>query len=197
MSETYNNKVVLSNGTVLIDLTSDTVVANKLLYGYTAHGQDGAPVTGTCTYDSDTTDANAVASEILSGKTAYVNTNKITGSMTNRGGVTGTITTKAGEYTIQAGYHDGSGKVSISSTEQAKIISENIRQGITILGVEGSMSGSENMHAQAKSATPSMTAQTISPDTAQGYNCLSEVSIAAIPVVYSINAQGGNTVTIG
>lgn len=65
--------------------------------------------------------------------------------MPNRGAVTGTISTKAQQYTIAQGYHDGSGKVSISSTEQAKIIATNIRQGVTILGVEGTMSGTEDM----------------------------------------------------
>ena len=43
----YANKVQAADGTVWIDLTSDTVEANKLLAGYTAHGADGAAVTGT------------------------------------------------------------------------------------------------------------------------------------------------------
>jgi hypothetical protein len=67
--------------------------------------------------------------------------------MPNRGSVTGTISTISGSYSIPQGYHDGSGSVSISSTEQAKLIAENIRQGITILGVQGSMSGTENVNA--------------------------------------------------
>lgn len=50
----YNSKVVLGTGEVLIDLTADTVAADKLLTGITAHGADGAPITGTCSYDSDT-----------------------------------------------------------------------------------------------------------------------------------------------
>lgn len=108
--------------------------------------------------------------------------------------MTGTITTKAQQYTIQNGYHDGSGKVSISSTEQAKIIATNIRQGVTILGVEGTMSGSEDVHAQTKSVTPATTAQTITPDT--GYNYLTQVTVNAIPYVETDNASGGITVTI-
>ena len=193
----YNSKVVLADGTVLIDLTGDTVDAAYLLYGYTAHKRDGSTVTGSCTYNADTSDANALQSEILSGKTAYVNGVKVTGNMTNRGGVTGTITTKAQEYVVPQGYHDGSGKVSIDTTEQAKIIATNIREGITILGVQGSMSGSENMHAQSKSVTPTFSAQTISPDSPT-YNCLSQVTVAAITVTYSENqVTGGYTVTIG
>jgi hypothetical protein len=115
--------------------------------------------------------------------------------MPNRGGVTGTISTKTQEYTIPQGYHDGSGKVSIAAAEQAKLIATNIRQGITILGVEGSMSGQEDMNAQAKTVTPTFSAQVISPDT--GYNCLSQVTVNAITVTYSDNAAGGKTVTIG
>lgn len=195
MANEYNSKVVLASGEVLIDLTADTVDAAHLLDGYTAHGKDGAPVTGTCTYDSDTSGDTAAVGEILSGKTAHARGTLLTGTMTNNGGVTGTISTKAQEYTVPQGYHDGSGKVSIASAEQAKIIPTNIRQGITILGVEGEMSGQEDMNAQAKSATPTFAQQVISPDT--GYNCLSQVTVAAITVTYSDNSAGGKTVTIG
>ena len=69
------------------------------------------------------------------------------------------------------------------------------KSGSLNLGVEGTMSGSEDMSAQAKSATPTFASQTITPDT--GYNCLSQVTVAAIPVAYSDNAQGGQTCTIG
>ena len=195
MPDKYVSKVVLGNGTTLIDLTGDDVVANKVLSGYKFHGSDGAPGTGSCTFDANTTDATATAAEILATKTAYKNGSKLTGTMSNRGGVTGTITTVAGQYTIQQGYHDGSGKVSIASAEQAKLIATNIREGITVLGVTGTMSGSEDMAPQAQSVTPGWTAQTISPGT--GYNCLSEVAVAAIPIVYADNTAGGQTVTIG
>lgn len=190
------SKVIYGNQT-LIDLTSDTVEASKLAYGYTAHGADGSAITGSNTYDADTSDANAVAAEILSTKTAYVNGNKITGSMPNRGAVTGTISSKNGEYSIQSGYHDGSGTVGIDATEQAKIVGVNIREGITILGVEGTMSGTEDVHAQSVSATPYTTAQTITPDTSQDYNYISQVTIAAIAYTEVDNAAGGKTVTIG
>jgi len=195
MAELYNSKVVLADGTVLIDLTADTVDAAHLLSGYTAHGKDGAPISGSCTYDSNTSDDTAAVGEILSGKTAHARGTLLTGTMPNRGAVTGTISEKAQEYTVPQGYHDGSGKVSIAAAEQAKLIATNIRQGITILGVEGSMSGQEDMNAQAKSATPTFASQVIAPDT--GYNCLSQVTVAAITVTYSANSAGGNTVTIG
>lgn len=195
MPNTYNSKVVLSNGTVLMDLTSDTVTASDLLEGVTAHGKDGAPITGTCTYDADTSEDTAAVGEILSGKTAHARGALLTGTMTNVGAQTGSITTKAQQVNIAQGYHDGSGKVSIASAEQAKIIANNIREGIEILGVLGTMSGSEGVVAQAKTATPTWSQQTISPDT--GYTHLSQVTVNAIPIAYADNSAGGKTVTIG
>lgn len=193
-TNTYNSKVIF-NGDVLMDLTGDTVTADKLLKGITAHGKDGAPITGTCDWDAATGDATAAAAEILSGKTAYVKGKKVTGTMPNRGAVAGKISTKAGAYTVPQGYHDGSGKVTIDSTEQAKLIPTNIREGVTVLGVEGTMSGSENMKPQSKSVTPKASAQTVLPD--EDYNCLSQVEVAAIPYAVSDNTSGGKTVTIG
>lgn len=194
MANEYVSKVVLSNGTTLIDLTSDTVTAADVLSGVTAHGKDGAPITGTCTYDSDTSDDTAAVSEVLSSKTFHARGSALTGTMTNNGGVTGTISTVAGQYTVPQGYHDGSGKVSISSTEQAKIIAGNIKSGVQILGVTGTYSG-EAITSQSKSATPSWSQQTIQPDS--GYDYLSAVTVAAIPIAYSDNSAGGQTVTIG
>ena len=86
----------------------------------------------------DTSGADAAAGDILSGKTAFGPNGSVSGSMTDNGTVTGTISAVAGEYTIPAGKHSGSGKVKIDPTEQAKIISGNIKKGATILGVNGS-----------------------------------------------------------
>lgn len=194
MANQYVNKVIYG-GNTLIDLTADTITAAQLLEGVTAHDKSGAQITGTLTYDADTSDATAVAAEILATKTAYVNGAKVTGTMPNRGAVTGTISTVDGVYTIPNGYHDGSGTVSISATERAKIVAGNIREGVEILGVTGTMSGEEGVNAQSKTATPRTTAQTITPDT--GYNYLSQVTVNAIPYTETDNASGGKTVTIG
>ena len=191
---TANINKIIYGGNVLLDLTEDTVTESDLAYGVKAHDNSGTQITGTSTKDSDTTDATASASEILSTKTAYVNKSKITGSMPNRGQVTGTISTKAGTYTIQNGYHDGSGTVGISSTEQAKIIAGNIKSGITILGVEGTYSGEAISVESNKNVTPSTTSQTITPSS--GYDYLAQVTVAAIPYTETPNTYG-TTVTIG
>lgn len=186
---------VIYGGETLIDLTTDTITANNLLKGYTAHGADGEVINGACDFDANTQDATATASEILTGKTAYNKANKVTGTMKNNGAVSGKISTKAGKYTVPQGYHDGSGTVQIDSTEQAKIIAENIRDGITILGVEGAMTGTEDVKAQARTVIPKLQTQTILPD--EGYNYLSQVTVIAIPYVENENSAGGITVTIG
>jgi hypothetical protein len=115
--------------------------------------------------------------------------------MKNNGAVAGAINKKDGVYTVPQGYHDGSGKVQLADAEKAKLIAENIREGITVLGVTGSMSGSEGMSPQAKTVTPSTSEQVVLPDS--GYNCLSEVTVAPIPYVENENSAGGITVTIG
>lgn len=187
---------VVYGGNTLIALTADTVTADKVLVGVKAHGADGEQITGTCTFDVNSTDATAAAAEILSGKTAYVKGSKVTGAMKNNGAVQGSIAGKTEQYTIPQGYHDGGGKVGIDATEQAKIIAENIRAGITILGVDGAMSGTEDANPQQKTVTPAVTEQTVLPDTEQGYNYLSQVTVAAIPYEETENSAGGTTVTI-
>lgn len=99
------NHVIFWNNS-LIDLRNDTVTADKILYGFTAHGADGEAITG---------------------------------EMTNNGAVAGTINTIAGSYSIPMGYHNGNGDVTIDSTEQTKIIASNIKAGVTILGVLGTL----------------------------------------------------------
>ncbi len=187
------NKVVYGD-TVLIDLTADTVTADKILATYTAHDASGAIVTGTCDYDVNSQDATVKVAEILDGKTAFARGTKLTGTMPNNGAKSLTISTVDDEIAIPQGYHDGSGKASILPTEKAKIIAANIKQGITILGVTGTLESSSEVTAHAKTVTPATTAQTVLPDT--GYDYLSQVTVNAIPYVETENSAGGTTVTI-
>lgn len=102
----YVNKVIYG-GRTLIDLTGDTISADKLLTGITAHDKSGAPITGSCPFDVDSTDATAAVAEILAGKTAYARGQKLTGTMPNKGSTNLDITTADQEVSIPQGYHDG------------------------------------------------------------------------------------------
>ena len=189
----YVNKLVVGND-VKFDLTGDTVAPNTLLTGATAHDKSGAQITGTCTYDSDTSDATVAVAEILKDKTAYARGAKIVGTMPNNGAKNYTIS-NLNDQTISLGFYDGSGKISIDSAEKAKIIPANIKNGVSILGVQGTMTGQEDLQVQSKTVAPTFTAQTILPD--EGYDYLSQVVVSAIAMTESENTAGGLTLTIG
>ena len=189
------NKIIYG-GQVKIDLTDASLSqsdGDKILSGETAYGKDGEKINGTCTFNADTTDATASASEILSGQTAYGSAGtKLTGTMPNNGAVSGEVSSVSTPYTIPAGYHDGSGTVSVDSTSAGLLVPGNIKSGVEILGVTGSYEG-EDQPTQSKTATPYTTAQTILPD--EGY-VLNSVQVEAIYYNESANAYG-TTVTIG
>ena len=189
----YVNKLVVGND-VKFDLTGDTVAPNTLLTGTTAHDKTGAQITGTCSYDSDTSDATVAVAEILKDKTAYARGAKIVGTMPNNGAKNYTIS-DLNDQTISLGFYDGSGKISIDSAEKAKIIPANIKNGVSILGVQGTMTGQEDLQVQSKTVAPTFAAQTILPD--EGYDYLSQVVVSAIPMTESENTAGGLTLTIG
>lgn len=99
-----------------------------------------ASVIDTISTGTDISDANALVGDVLINKTFYSTSGgKKTGTMADNGTVNTDITTKAQEVTIAGGKHSGSGKVKISSTEQAKIVSDNIKSGVTILGQTGGL----------------------------------------------------------
>lgn len=191
-----NNKIVLKDGTVLIDTSTDTATVDDVANGKTFHSKSGEKLTGRNTKDSDTSDATASASTILSGDIAYSQGNRIVGEMPNNGGVNGTVPSKNGTYNVPQGYHDGSGKVGLPEADKAKLIPSNIRDGVTILGVQGEMSSTEGEISEAnKDVTPSFVEQVVLPS--EGFTCLKQVTVKPIKVEKTQNAAGGYTVTIG
>ena len=86
----------------------------------------------------DASNADASAGNVLSGKKFIGSSGEDTGTMSNNGSTGGTIATKGQTVNIPSGYTSG-GSVSIDSTEQGKIVASNIKSGVTILGVSGSL----------------------------------------------------------
>ena len=86
-------------------------------------------------YDSN--ECDVAAANVLNGIKFVGASGQDTGSMTNNGATGGTISTKAGTYTIPAGYTSG-GTVSLGGVNDC--LAQNILSGKTILGVSGSLS---------------------------------------------------------
>lgn len=187
------NKVIYG-GNTLIDLTGDTVTKDKLLVGASAHNMTGVKIDGECTFDADTSDATAVSSEVLNGSTYYARGSKGTGTMPNIGSQNEDIDNVDDQVMIYQGYHDGSGKIKIADIEKKKIVPANIKEGVSVLGVVGTLKPSSSVTAQSKTVTPTSEKQTIIPDST--YDYLSQVIVNAIPYVETANAAGGTTVTI-
>ena len=192
MPNAHINKVIYG-GNTLIDLTGDTVTAADVQSGKIFHLKDGSTTTGTNTWDAYTQDANATAAEILLDKTAYVNKSKVTGTMPNIGTTTLVIST-TNQVSIPQGYHDGGGKAIIDSTELGKLIGSNIKNGVTILGVQGTLTGQEMVSVTTKTVTPGTSATTYTPP--DGYDYFSQFTVNAIPYSEADNAAGGKTATI-
>ena len=104
-SATISNTVTLPTST--LQGIESGLVAGNIRSGYSIFGVSG----------TFTSDATATEAQILTGKIAYVNGSKVTGTMPNNGAVSEVLTTQNYYYTIPKGYHDGTGKVTATLTD--------------------------------------------------------------------------------
>ena len=193
MANEFNSKVVLSNGDVLIDLTQDDVKPEHVQKDIYFHDKTGARKQGTNTKTVDASNATAEAAEVLVGRTFGKGAEMQTGSMPDNSGQNIEISSHGGTP-IPKGYSDGSSVANLSDSEIAKLVAGNIKEGVTILGVEGDY-GADDISSQSKTVTPTFEKQTINPD--PEYTFLSSVEVEAIKVDRYDNEAGGVTVTIG
>lgn len=193
MANEFNSKVVLATGEVVMDLTQDDVKPEHVQKDIYFHDKTGKRQQGTNTKTVDASKATAEAAEVLVGRTFGKGNEMQTGTMPDNSGKNVEISTVGGTP-IPKGYSDGSGVAKLSAAEIAKLTAGNIKEGVTILGVEGSY-GADDISSQSKVVTPTFEKQTINPD--PEYSFLSSVEVEAIKVTRTDNEAGGVTVTIG
>lgn len=194
MANQYNNKITLKTGEVLIDLTQDDIKPEYVDKDIWFHDKTGERKKGTSTKTVDASGATAERSEVLINKTFGKGSELQTGSMPDNSGKDVVITSKEGTA-IPVGYSDGSGKARLSDEDIAKLIPENIKEGVTLLGIPGSF-GTDDFSAISKEVTPTFGEQIFNPAD-DGVSFYSSVKVKAIPVTRQDNEFGGVTVTIG
>ena len=106
---------------------------------------------------TNTNDATATDGDVLANKTAYANGQKLYGSLPNKGEANIELTDLTTK-TVERGYYSG-GTAKIADAESAKIIPENIKSGVTVLGVEGTLeSGSSASYSESVNGGGGLTA---------------------------------------
>lgn len=125
----------------------------------------------------DTSGDDATVNNVLSGKKFHTASGAEVGAMCNNGTINSTITQKGQVVSIPVGYTSG-GTVQISSEERAKIIQNNIKKDITILGVTGSLETHSDPVLQNKTVKSTTTQQTITAG--EGYDGIGTVTVSPI-----------------
>lgn len=151
-----------------------------------------------CAGGTDPT-GNAGTGDVLEGKT-FSNADGIdkTGTMTNRGAVSQSLNTSTTSYTIPAGYHNGSGKVSI--TTQEKTVTSS-RSAQTVTPDSGKVLSKVTVNALTPTGTYKPTSRVNNNDMGATSN-YRYVDTTAVPnsnsgtYTYAANSTGG-TVDMG
>lgn len=194
MANQYNNKITLKTGEVLIDLTQDDIKPEHVQKDIYFHDKTGERKQGTNTKTVDASGATAERTDVLINKTFGKGSEMQVGSMPDNSGKDVVVKSKEGTP-IPFGYSDGSGKARLSDEDLAKLIPENIKEGVTLLGVSGAF-GTDDFSAVSKEVTPTFSEQIFNPAD-DGVSFYSSVKVNAIPVTRQDNEFGGVTVTIG
>lgn len=168
-------------GNLLIDISSDTVNKSNLLAGATAHDSNGDEVIGECPFDMDTKSFTAFAEHILKGKTAGVNGKEIIGSMPENEAAEHLISAKEGVFEIPWGYHDGNGTVKINPAAVGLLTPENIRENVEILGVTGTMTGTEGENCSPHITFDAPLDKDLEIQPEHPYTCFKQVTIKKVP----------------
>lgn len=127
---------------------------------------------------------DATDGDVLSGKTYMNALGASTGTMPNRGAVSPSGLNCGGSYTIPAGYHNGSGKVTANSlASQTKVDSGKtaVTAGTMVSGYQGWVNGTKvtgTFTAQAGSASPSTSSQTKYPDSGKYFSSFTVSAIS-------------------
>ena len=155
------NKIIYG-GNTLIDLTSDTITADKLAQGYTAHDRSGTSITGSMEPSQilvvDTTDEHGGTIRTITGKVVTMTTKSITQNGTynaeddnydgyssvtvNVQGSSPTIqslnvTPSASQQTFNSSSVDGYKPVVVAG--DSDLVASNIVNGVQIFGVTGNV----------------------------------------------------------
>lgn len=215
MSAMAVNKVVYG-ATVLVDLTEDTVTADKLLKGATAHDASGELITGTMKAGIDTSDATATTSDIAKDKTAYVAEGKVKGSLLSTNGfnfdsAVASWDSQNSKLMLSAKNPircivsaNGTSKMYCTGEKLGDATASDVAEGKTFTSTAGlKVTGTAKASAptlQSKTATPSTSQQIITPDS--GYDGLSSVTVESMPTAslstptISVDSAGKITATV-
>ena len=194
MANEFNSKIVLANGEVLIDLTQDDIKPENVDKGKYFHDKAGKRQQGTSTKTVDASEVTAEASEVLKGRTFGKGSEVVTGDMPDNSDKDVIVTSKEGTP-IPLGYTDGSRVAKLSDDDLAKLIPGNIKEGVTILDVEGEY-GADDVSSTKKEVRPTFQKQIFNPSE-DGVSFYSSVEVEAITVDRKDNEAGGVTVKIG
>lgn len=182
-----NGSGILQEKTISPATSSQTITADDGYDGLSKVTINAMPIT-TQAIPNISIDSNGLITASVTQIGGYIpdGITSATKQLTTKGATTITPTTL--NQTIESGIYLSGIQTILGDTN---LISDNIKSGISIFGVDGSYEGSDNVRLQEKIVSPTTFSQTITAD--NGYDGLSEVTIDAIPSEYIITTDATAT----